>query len=80
MFIRRVNAKISLRPIFFLMTIYTLKTKKLSLRHKLKFSNLFIFATWWYKSLICQAWTLSKQMYNFKISKVYDIGLQRYRN
>ena len=50
--------------------------KELSLCHKLKFSNSYIFETWCCKSLIFYT-VGSNNIHSLNIPKVYDIRLQR---
>ena len=59
--------------------LFSKKNRIESICHKLKFSNTYIFAT---KSVfdILNLDNLIQQNFEFEISKVYDTGLQRYRN
>ena len=50
-----------------LITFHFFKIKKLSLCHKLKFSNSYFFANWWRKPLIFQAYIIwSNRIHSFK--------------
>ena len=64
-----------------LFNLFIIETKELSFCHELKFSNLYIFVTWWCTPLIFQTKNIwSNMIYTLKYLRSNDIGFRRYRD